>query len=76
MAYEKKDNKNLLRQYAAMGTQFLAAIGISVFVGLKLDQRIKFSIPLLVWILPLLMLMVMLWKILKATSSKNEKTKP
>lgn len=71
----EKSNKNLLRQYAAMGTQFLAGIGIAVFAGLKLDQWINFKIPLFVWILPLLMLLTMIFKIFKATSGNNEKTK-
>ena len=72
---EAKDNKHLLRQYAAMGTQFLAAIGIAVFAGLKLDEWMGFTIPLLIWLLPLLMIIAMIFRMVRATSQKNEKKK-
>ncbi|MEO8860665.1 MAG: hypothetical protein ABI358_04535 [Ginsengibacter sp.] len=51
--------------------QFLAGIGIGVFIGLKADKWLNFSIPLLVWLLPLLILCGIIYKIIKDTSAKK-----
>lgn len=67
---EKKRNVNLL-QYASMGTQFLAGIGIGVFIGLKADGWLKLKIPLLIWILPLLIITGFTLKLIKDTSKKK-----
>ena len=67
---EKKRNVNLL-EYASMGTQFLAGIGIGVFIGLKTDSWLKLKIPLLVWLLPLLIITGFTLKLIKDTSKKK-----
>lgn len=67
----KKDSNRMLWKYAAMGTQFFAAIGIGIFLGLKLDQWLNISNPLIVWLLPLLFIIGMLIRIVIDTS-KNE----
>ena len=69
-APEKKKNISLL-QYASMGTQLLAGIGIGVFIGLKADNWLKFKIPLFVWILPLLIITGFILKLIKSTSNKK-----
>lgn len=67
------NNKNdgSLWRYAGLATQFFVAIGIAVFVGLKLDEWLKFKTPLAVWVLPLLFITVMIYKIIKDTSPKK-----
>lgn len=70
---KKKADKQLLR-YAGMATQFLVSIGIGVFLGLKIDQWCKFSMPLIVWILPLLIIIGLIVGIIKETSKKNNET--
>jgi hypothetical protein len=67
------DNSRLLLQYAGLGAQLLVGLGLAVFVGLKLDQRFHFSIPILVWALPLLVLVGMITKAIRDTSKKNDK---
>ena len=67
---EKKKNADLL-QYASMGTQFLAGIGIGVFIGLKADGWLKLKIPLLVWILPLLIIIGFILKLIKDTAKRK-----
>lgn len=67
---DKKTNISLL-QYASMGTQFLAGIGIGVFVGLKADQWIRLKIPLFVWILPLLIMTGVIIKLVKGTAKRK-----
>lgn len=67
-----KPRKNSqLWQYAGVGGQLLASLGIGVFLGLKADEWIGFSFPLLVWILPLLILVAMMARLIKATSKKK-----
>ena len=59
-------------RYAGMSTQMLVAIGLSVFIGLKIDRWLKLSFPLLVWLLPLLALCVIFYKIARETSNRKD----
>jgi Putative F0F1-ATPase subunit Ca2+/Mg2+ transporter len=65
------NNHNLIR-YAGMSTQMLVVIGVSVFIGLKADRWLKLSIPLLVWLLPLLALCGIFYKIARDTSKRKK----
>ena len=66
-------NSRELLKYASMGSQILALLGISIFLGLKGDQWLHTS-PLLACVLPLLALAGMFYKIYRDTSGtkKNE----
>jgi hypothetical protein len=64
------DNKQLLLQYAGMATQFLTAIGLAVWIGLKADYWFSLSIPVLVWLLPLIVIAGMIIKAVRDTSKK------
>lgn len=66
----KKNSNSELLKYAGMGTQFLVAIGLGIFFGLKLDEWLHFSFPLLVWLFPLLIIVGLIIKIIKDTSKK------
>jgi hypothetical protein len=61
----------LLFKYLSLATQLMVSLALAVFVGLKLDKWLHFSTPLLVWILPLLVLVGMIWQIIKDTSKRN-----
>ncbi len=69
MKTKKENNSDLLR-YAGMGMEFLASIALGIFIGLKADNWLKFSFPLLVWLLPLLIIIALTIKIIKDTSKK------
>ncbi|MEO5996570.1 MAG: AtpZ/AtpI family protein [Chitinophagaceae bacterium] len=58
-------------KYAGMATQFLVAIGLSVFIGLKLDGWLHFSFPVSVWVIPLLVIVGMIYKLIKETNSRK-----
>ena len=62
---------SLLLKYAGLTTQFLVAIGISVYGGMKLDEWMNLSFPLLVWVLPLLVITGVIIKIIKDTGPKK-----
>ena len=72
---KQNSNTSELMRYAGLGTQMLVAMGIAVFAGYKLDKWTKLSFPLLVWLLPLLVLAVMIYQLIKDTSKKNGPTK-
>ncbi len=66
-----KKNNSQLWQYAGIGGQLLVSLGIGVFLGLKADEWLNFTIPLFVWILPLLILIAMIARLIKATSKRK-----
>jgi hypothetical protein len=70
MPEQNKASTDLLR-YAGLGGQILVAIGLAVFVGLKADGWLHISFPLLVWLLPLLVVSAMIYKLIKDTSKKK-----
>jgi F0F1-type ATP synthase assembly protein I len=61
-------------RYASLGTQFLVAIGIAVFFGLKTDKWAHTS-PLFACILPLLTLFGLFYKTMKDTAPKKNSGK-
>jgi F0F1-type ATP synthase assembly protein I len=70
---DNNEGKKLLQRYAGLATQFLVSIGLGVFIGLKADKWFHLSFPLLVWLLPLLIIVGLLFNILKETSKKKWK---
>jgi len=65
-----ENNKQLLR-YSGLAMQFLVSIGLSVFIGLKADKWLHISVPLLVWLLPLMVITGIILKIIKDTAKKK-----
>jgi len=57
-------------RYAGLAMQFMVSIGLGIFLGLKADEWLHFSFPLLVWLLPLLMIIGIIVKIIKDTNNK------
>ena len=70
MPMQNKPSNDLLR-YAGLGGQILVSLGLAVFAGLKLDQWLGLSFPLLVWLLPLVVVGLMMVKLIKETSKKK-----
>jgi hypothetical protein len=64
------NNKDLMR-YAGLASQMLVGLGTAVFIGLKADKWLKLSFPLLPWLLPLLVLAAILYRIVKETGPNN-----
>jgi len=63
-------NNRILYKYLGLATQIMVSLGLAVFIGLKADKWLSFTTPLLVWVLPLLVLGVMIWQVIKDTSKK------
>lgn len=68
---DDKKRPSLLLKYAGLTVQFLAAIGIAVYGGLKLDEWMDLSFPLCVWLLPLLVITGVIIQIIKDTGVKK-----
>lgn len=64
-------NKQLLIQYAGIGAQILAGLLVFVFSGKWLDEKLYFTFPILVWLLPLIFIIGITIKAIKDTSNKN-----
>ena len=69
---QKQNNagKDVMR-YAGLGAQILLSLGLAVFAGYHADRWLNVSFPILVWVLPLLVVSVMIYQLIKETSSKN-----
>lgn len=68
---EKSTSSDLLR-YAGLGSQILVSLGIAVFAGYKIDKWLKIPLPLLVWLLPLIVLIGLIYNLIKETSKKKD----
>ncbi len=67
---KKPGNQKLLLQYAGLTVQLLAALGIAVFAGIKLDDWLHIRFPVFVCALPLAVLIILMIKVIKDTSNK------
>ena len=67
----KEEGNKQLQRYAGLAMQFLVSIGLGVFLGFKADKWLKISFPLLVWLLPFLIIVGLLFNIFKETSKKK-----
>jgi len=57
-------------RYAGLGTQMLVSIGIAVFIGLKADKWLH-TLPLFSCVLPLLVLAVIFYKLMRQTDNNK-----
>ncbi|MBC6492173.1 AtpZ/AtpI family protein [Flavihumibacter stibioxidans] len=70
------DKGSSLLQYIGLGSQLMAALGLSVYIGIRADKKLKSETPLLVWILPLLVICVTIYKLVKETAKPNNGKEP
>ena len=68
---QKKADNSLLWKYAGFATQLTVALAVSVYAGIKLDSLLKFKNPVIVWVLPLLIIVVLIYKVIKDTAPKK-----
>lgn len=65
------NNADLMR-YAGLSAQILASLGVAVFVGYKADGWIKTPFPIFIWSLPLVVLLVLFYQLIKQTSKQKK----
>ena len=61
---------NAVMRYAGLATQWLVMLGIGVWAGLKLDERLGFK-ALFIIILPLAALIASLWLLIRSLNKKD-----
>lgn len=52
-------------RYAGLATQLLVGIAIGVYAGIYIDKKINLGFPLFLWLLPLLVVILALYKLVK-----------
>jgi Na+/glutamate symporter len=67
---KKEDKKNILKDYAGMSFQFLVGLGLFMFAGYKIDEWMKFTTPLTIWLFPLIFITAAIVKIILETNKK------
>ena len=60
-------------RYAGLGMQLFVSLGLAVFAGYKVDKWIGMKFPVLVWVLPLVVLFLIIYKLIKETSKRNDR---
>lgn len=70
MENKKNDSNKILLRYAGLGFQFLVGIGLAVFAGIKADEWLNISFPLLVWLIPLVIIIGVIIKVVVDTGKK------
>jgi uncharacterized membrane protein YhiD involved in acid resistance len=67
----KKNDNSLLLKYAGLATQLFVALGLAVFLGIKIDGWMALKNPIFVWVLPLIIIVAIIYKVIKDTSPKK-----
>ncbi len=70
MLSPNNNNRDLLK-YAGLATQLFVALGLAVFTGLKADEWLHISFPVFVWVIPLLVIVALIFKLIKETNRKK-----
>jgi membrane protein DedA with SNARE-associated domain len=69
----KNNNRFLLVKYAGLAMQWAIALLLAVWGGRKIDFWFKLKKPLFAWILPVVAIVALLYKIIKDTSGTGKK---
>lgn len=58
-------------KYAGLGMQIFVSLGLAVFAGYKFDGWLKLAFPVFILILPLIVLFLIIYKLIKDTSKRS-----
>jgi len=58
-------------RYLSLGTQIFVSLAIAVFIGIKADRWLRLAIPIFAWALPLVVICMMIYKLIKETSKRK-----
>ena len=65
-------NNNNILKYASLGFQFFVGLGLFMYLGKKADDFLKFSMPLCIWIFPLLFITASIIKLIIETGKQKK----
>ncbi len=63
------NSKNIMAAYGSLAAQFLVGTAVTVYGGIWIDKKINAKTPVFTWVLPLLFIIGMLYKIIKDNTS-------
>jgi uncharacterized membrane protein YqjE len=55
-------NHELLK-YGGLATQIIVTLGVTIFIGIKIDKQTNLKFPIATILLPLLVLIGIFWKV-------------
>ena len=58
-------------KYAGLGMQIFVSLGLAVFAGYKADKWLVMRFPVFVWALPLIILVLLIYKLIRETSKRS-----
>jgi hypothetical protein len=62
-------NHELLK-YGGLATQIIVTLGVTIFIGIKIDKKTNLKFPTATISLPLLVLIGIFWKVYKDSTKK------
>ena len=62
-------NHELLK-YGGLATQIIVTLGVTIFIGIKIDKQTNLNFPIATISLPLLVLISIFWKVYKDSTKK------
>ena len=62
-------NHELLK-YGGLATQIIVTLGVTIFIGIKIDKQTNLKFPIATILLPLLVLIGIFWKVSKDSTKK------
>ena len=62
-------------RYAGLGMQLFVSLGLAVFAGYKIDKWLAVRFPIFVWVLPLIVLFLLIYKLIRETSKRSNDDK-
>jgi len=62
-------NHELLK-YGGLATQIIVTLGVTIFIGIKIDKQTNLKFPIATISLPLLVLISIFWKVYKDSTKK------
>lgn len=57
--------------YAGYGFQLLGGVAIGIWAGRWLDKKCSIQTPLFIWIVPLIILIALLYRLVRESSNKR-----
>lgn len=60
----QQPNSNMMR-YAGLATQWMVMLAVATWAGYKLDQLVKWRVPVFLILFPVLALAVSMWQLIK-----------
>lgn len=61
-----------MQEYAGLSAQFAVGTAITVYAGIWLDSKMGLRKPIFTWLLPLIFIIGMLYKIIKDNTTKKD----